>query len=122
MKFPTIVQLGIRLKPDTIPMVLIKYDLVDEILSVPFFNETTLGIVTMDIYKLERCILTSMVVATEKGAIKILVEVLDENKIQNTEEERVMILSGGHGTKDGNLVSVGAKSFFTNYKQNCYGY
>ena len=69
MKFPTIVQLGIRLKPDTIPMVLIKYDLVDEILSVPFFNETTLGIVTMDIYKLERCILTSMVVATEKGAI-----------------------------------------------------
>ena len=70
-------QLEKILKPNTIPMVLIKNGLVEKFHFCP--NETTLVIATKNFYKVERCILPSTVVATEKGTIKTLFDdVLEE--------------------------------------------
>eukprot|EP00092_Neocalanus_flemingeri_P056652 GFUD01067182.1.p1 GENE.GFUD01067182.1~~GFUD01067182.1.p1 ORF type:complete len:402 (-),score=121.44 GFUD01067182.1:172-1197(-) len=69
-----------------------------------------------NIWKLESCILSCTGTATGNGLIRELEEVLKENKIENKEDTRVMILSGGHGdNKDekNNMTPVGGLSCFS---------
>eukprot|EP00092_Neocalanus_flemingeri_P056655 GFUD01067185.1.p1 GENE.GFUD01067185.1~~GFUD01067185.1.p1 ORF type:complete len:381 (-),score=124.12 GFUD01067185.1:121-1263(-) len=68
-----------------------------------------------NIWKLESCLLSCTVTATGNGLIRELEEVLKENKIENKEDTRVMILSGGHGdNKDekNNMTAVEGVSWF----------
>eukprot|EP00092_Neocalanus_flemingeri_P025882 GFUD01028049.1.p1 GENE.GFUD01028049.1~~GFUD01028049.1.p1 ORF type:complete len:376 (+),score=111.21 GFUD01028049.1:124-1251(+) len=69
----------------------------------------------MNIWKLESCLLYGTVSPTGNGIFRELEKVLKENKIENKEDTRVMILSGGHGdNKDekNNMTAVEGVSWF----------
>ena len=103
----------LELKPDTIPKVLVVNGLVDEFLDC--FSETILVLSTLNMFRIEQsCMMMSATKSTGKGAVKTLIEeVVEEKKIENKEEVRIAIISGGHGY---NNKSVVAKSCFTNVK------
>eukprot|EP00092_Neocalanus_flemingeri_P103573 GFUD01132566.1.p1 GENE.GFUD01132566.1~~GFUD01132566.1.p1 ORF type:complete len:316 (+),score=96.21 GFUD01132566.1:70-948(+) len=105
---------------NSVPWLLKKKGMVYKILRS---SPTTLTISTQNVYQLENCLLSCTVPATGSGLIRELEEVLKENKIENKEDTRVMILSGGHGdNKDekNNMTPVGGLSCFSDLSMLVY--